>query len=169
MDEQEWVAVCGVLNQTLNHLRNFRKEEGAVMEADLQLRINNILSLLGDVTPFENERIIRVRERLRGNIEEVIGRDNYDSNRFEQELVFYLEKMDMSEEKLRLEQHCKYFLEQMKNNKNSVGRTINFISQEIGREINTLGAKAYDSDIQRVVVQMTDELEKIKEQLANVL
>ena len=169
MDEQEWVAVCGVLNQTLNHLRNFRKEEGAVMEADLQLRINNILSLLGDVTPFENERIIRVRERLRGNIEEVIGRDNYDSNRFEQELVFYLEKMDMSEEKLRLEQHCKYFLEQMKNNKNSVGRTLNFISQEIGREINTLGAKAYDSDIQRVVVQMKDELEKIKEQLANVL
>ena len=133
MDEQEWVAVCGVLNQTLNHLRNFRKEEGAVMEADLQLRINNILSLLGDVTPFENERIIRVRERLRGNIEEVIGRDNYDSNRFEQELVFYLEKMDMSEEKLRLEQHCKYFLEQMKNNKNSVGRTLNFISQEICR------------------------------------
>ena len=139
------------------------------MEADLQLRINNILSLLGDVTPFEHERIIRVRERLRSNIEEVIGRDNYDPNRFEQELVFYLEKMDMSEEKLRLEQHCKYFLEQMKNNKNSVGRTLNFISQEIGREINTLGAKAYDSDIQRVVVQMKDELEKIKEQLANVL
>ena len=139
------------------------------MEADLQLRINNILSLLGDVTPFEHERIIRVRERLRSNIEEVIGRDNYDPNRFEQELVFYLEKMDMSEEKLRLEQHCKYFLEQMKNNKNSVGRTLNFISQEIGREVNTLGAKAYDSDIQRVVVQMKDELEKIKEQLANVL
>jgi uncharacterized protein (TIGR00255 family) len=139
------------------------------MEADLQLRTNNILSLLGDVTPFENERIIRVRERLKTNIEEVIGRDNYDPNRFEQELVFYLEKMDMSEEKLRLEQHCRYFLEQMKNNKNSVGRTLNFISQEIGREINTLGAKAYDSDIQRVVVQMKDELEKIKEQLANVL
>jgi uncharacterized protein (TIGR00255 family) len=102
-------------------------------------------------------------------MEEGIGKENLDPNRFEQELLFYLEKMDMSEEKQRLEQHCKYFLEQLDGKQESLGRTLNFISQEIGREINTLGAKAYDADIQRIVVQMKDELEKIKEQIANVL
>ena len=110
-----------------------------------------------------------MRERLRNNLEENFGKDSLDANRFEQEILYYLEKMDMSEEKVRLEQHCKYFIEQLGDTKQSGGRTLNFISQEIGREINTLGAKAYDADIQRLVVQMKDELEKIKEQLANVL
>lgn len=169
MDEAEWEAVCKVLATSLSQLKAFRREEGAVLEADLRLRINIILSLLIEVTPFEAERFVRMRERLRNNFDEALGKDNFDQNRFEQEVLYYLEKMDMSEEKSRLEQHCKYFLEQMDKKQEAVGRTLNFISQEIGREINTLGAKAYDSDIQRVVVQMKDELEKIKEQLANVL
>ena len=129
----------------------------------------NILELLEQVPPFEQGRFTRMRERLRSNMEEGIGKENLDTNRFEQEILYYLEKMDITEEKVRLEQHCKYFIEQVDNQQQSAGRTLNFISQEMGREINTLGAKAYDSDIQRLVVQMKDELEKIKEQLANVL
>jgi len=131
--------------------------------------LTNIMLLLTEVTPYEQERFTRMRDRIRNNMEEGIGKENLDPNRFEQEILFYLEKMDMSEEKSRLEQHCKYFLEQLNGKQESLGRTLNFISQEIGREINTLGAKAYDADIQRIVVQMKDELEKIKEQLANVL
>jgi uncharacterized protein (TIGR00255 family) len=169
MDEAEWEAVRSVLTTSLNQLRAFRRQEGVVLETDLRLRINIILSLLTEVAPFEAERFVRMRERLRNNFDEALGKDNFDQNRFEQEVLYYLEKMDMSEEKIRLEQHCKYFLEQMDHKEEAVGRTLNFISQEIGREINTLGAKAYDADIQRVVVQMKDELEKIKEQLANVL
>ncbi len=169
MDEDEWVVVCKVLDAALGQLKSFRRQEGIVLEADLRQRIANILSLLLEVTPFETERFARMRERMRNNFDELLGKDNLDQNRFEQEVLFYLEKMDMSEEKSRLEQHCKYFLEQMDKKEDAIGRTLNFISQEIGREINTLGAKAYDSDIQRVVVQMKDELEKIKEQLANVL
>ncbi len=106
---------------------------------------------------------------MRNNLEETFGRENVDHNRFEQEVLFYLEKMDMSEEKIRLAQHCKYFIEQLDDHSQSAGRTLGFISQEIGREINTLGAKAYDANIQRFVVQMKDELEKIKEQIANAL
>jgi uncharacterized protein (TIGR00255 family) len=169
MDEAEWEAVCKVLNNALTQLKGFRLQEGQMLEADLRLRVTNIQSLLVEVAPFETERFTRMRERLRSNFDEALGSDNLDQNRFEQEVLYYLEKMDMSEEKTRLDQHCKYFLEQMAQKQDAVGRTLNFISQEIGREINTLGAKAYDSDIQRVVVQMKDELEKIKEQLANVL
>jgi uncharacterized protein (TIGR00255 family) len=169
MDEDEWIALCETVTKALDHLKNFRKQEGKVLEADLRLRIANILLLLTEVTPYEQERFVRMRDRIRNNMEEGIGKENLDPNRFEQEILFYLEKMDMSEEKLRLEQHCKYFLEQMDGKQESLGRTLNFISQEIGREINTLGAKAYDADIQRIVVQMKDELEKTKEQLANVL
>ncbi|MDX1912057.1 MAG: DUF1732 domain-containing protein [Saprospiraceae bacterium] len=169
MDEDEWFALCDTVTKALDHLKNFRKQEGKVLEADLRLRIANILLLLAEVTPFEQERFVRMRERIRNNMEEGIGKENLDPNRFEQEILFYLEKMDMSEEKIRLEQHCKYFIEQMDGKQESLGRTLNFISQEIGREINTLGAKAYDADIQRIVVQMKDELEKTKEQLANVL
>ncbi|MBL7827729.1 MAG: YicC family protein [Saprospiraceae bacterium] len=169
MDEQEWEALCSVLNRALDQLKAFRRNEGKVLENELVFRTKNILTLLKEVTPFETERFSRMRERLRTNMEDGFGRENLDQNRFEQEVLYYLEKMDMSEEKLRLEQHCIYFLEQMNQKQDAVGRTLNFISQEIGREINTLGAKAYDSDIQKVVVQMKDELEKIKEQLANVL
>lgn len=169
MDENEWKMMCKTIMQALEYLKTFRQQEGKVLEADLRQRLQTILSLLAQVTPFEQERFVRMRDRIRNNMEEGIGKENLDSNRFEQEILFYLEKMDMSEEKMRLEQHCKYFLEQMDAQHDSLGRTLNFISQEIGREINTLGAKAYDADIQRIVVQMKDELEKIKEQIANVL
>jgi len=170
MDEEEWVAMAETISRALDQLRTFRRQEGKVLEKDLRQRLSTIMLLLKDVTPFEQERFVRMRDRIRNNMEEGIGKENLDPNRFEQEILFYLEKMDMSEEKMRLEQHCKYFLEQLNSSQEtSLGRTLNFISQEIGREINTLGAKAYDADIQRIVVQMKDELEKIKEQLANVL
>lgn len=169
MDENEWEMMCKTILQALEYLKKFRQQEGKVLEADLRQRLQTIRTLLEQVTPYEQERFVRMRDRIRNNMEEGIGKENLDPNRFEQEILFYLEKMDMSEEKMRLEQHCKYFLEQMDAQHDSLGRTLNFISQEIGREINTLGAKAYDADIQRIVVQMKDELEKIKEQIANVL
>lgn len=169
VDEDEWTAVCETLTRALEHFTNFRRQEGRALEADLRLRVANILLLLADITPFEQERFVRMRERMRNNMEEAFGKENLDANRFEQEILYYLEKMDVTEEKVRLEQHCKYFLEQVENTKQSAGRSLGFISQEMGREINTLGAKAYDADIQRLIVQMKDELEKIKEQLANVL
>ncbi len=169
VDEDEWEAVCNVVTHALDHLRAFRRQEGRALESDLRLRVANILIYLSEIAPFEQERFARMRERLRNNMEDAFGKDNLDTNRFEQEILYYLEKMDVTEEKVRLEQHCKYFIEQIENKGQSAGRTLNFISQEIGREINTLGAKAYDADIQRLVVQMKDELEKIKEQLANVL
>lgn len=169
VDEDEWEAVCETVTRALDSFKNFREQEGKALEADLRLRVANILLLLADVTPFEKDRFERMRERLRNNMEEAVGKESLDSNRFEQEILYYLEKMDVTEEKVRLEQHCKYFLEQMSNPKQSAGRSLGFISQEMGREINTLGAKAYDADIQRFIVQMKDELEKIKEQLANVL
>ncbi len=169
VNEDEWEAVCLTATKALDHFRAFRQQEGRALEADLRLRVANILLLLAEVAPFEKGRFERMRERLRGNMEEAVGKESLDSNRFEQEILYYLEKMDITEEKVRLEQHCKYFLEQVDNSKQSAGRSLNFISQEMGREINTLGAKAYDADIQRLVVQMKDELEKIKEQLANVL
>ena len=163
VDEDEWAAVSGVVDQALDHLRHFRRQEGKAMEADLRLRVANILLLLAEIAPYEQQRLTRMRERLQGNLEENFGKDKIDTNRFEQEILYYLEKMDINEEKVRLEQHCKYFIEQVENPKISAGRTLGFLSQEMGREINTLG------DIQRRVVQMKDELEKIKEQLANVL
>jgi uncharacterized protein (TIGR00255 family) len=169
VDEDEWVAVVKVLNEALETLKAFRRQEGAVLEAELLMRIENITQLLEQVTPYEQERFVRMRERIRNNMEDALGKDNLDQNRFEQEILFYLERMDMSEEKVRLAQHLKYFVTQMNDAKQSPGRTLGFITQELGREINTLGAKAYDADIQRIVVQMKDELEKIKEQIANVL
>lgn len=169
VDEAEWTTICAVVTRALDQFKAFRIQEGDVLEADLRMRVQTIRNLLTEVPPFEAARFVKMRERLRSNLEENLGREKVDNNRFEQEILFYLEKMDITEEKVRLEQHCKYFIEQVENPQQSAGRTLNFISQEIGREINTLGAKAYDADIQRIVVQMKDELEKIKEQLANVL
>lgn len=168
-NEEEWTTLKGILQEALHGLRNYRLQEGKVLDQDLRDRIASILGLLDMVGPFEQERFHKMRERMRNNLEETFGRENVDHNRFEQEVLFYLEKMDMSEEKIRLAQHCKYFIEQLDDHSQSAGRTLGFISQEIGREINTLGAKAYDANIQRFVVQMKDELEKIKEQIANAL
>lgn len=170
LDEEEWETISKVATTALDNLKKFRRAEGQSLSKELRQRVQNIENLLTQVTPFETDRFVRMRERLQSNLQENLGSENIDQNRFEQEILFYLEKMDITEEKVRLENHCKYFIEQMDDRKDqAVGRTLNFISQEIGREINTLGAKAYDADIQKIVVQMKDELEKIKEQIANVL
>lgn len=167
LDEEEWHNVEKTLNEALENFENFRKAEGKAMENDLRLRVGHIKDALQHVNPFEKERILLMRSRLRQNMEEFMNKDNIDENRFEQEVIFYLEKIDITEEKVRLEQHCNYFLEQLDNQTASKGRTLSFISQEMGREINTLGAKAYSADIQKLVVGMKDDLEKIKEQVAN--
>ena len=168
--EEEWEAAHAALADALKDFREFRKQEGGAMQKDLILRVANILDLLKNIEPFENDRIVKLRGRLRQNLDEFLGKDNVDENRFEQEVLFYLEKSDVTEEKVRLEQHCRYFMETINDKKNSSkGRTLNFITQEIGREINTLGSKAYSSEIQHLVVQMKDELEKMKELIANLV
>lgn len=170
VDEAEWTAVLQTLDAALNSFHNFRSAEGEAMETDCKLRIRNILAGIEQLDPFEAERITKLRHRLAQNMEEYVGKDNIDANRFEQEILYYLEKIDVTEEKVRLEQHCKYFLEQLNNGAEGIkGRKLSFISQEMGREINTLGSKANSSNIQRLVVQMKDDLEKIKELVANIL
>ncbi len=169
LSDEEWEAIMSVVEEALDQFDNFRLTEGAALEQDLRSRIINIRELLQKVPTHEVERIDRLRQRLRQNLDEFMGKENVDENRFEQEVLFYLEKMDISEEKVRLEQHCIFFLEQLELEGKSKGRKLSFISQEMGREINTLGAKAYSAEIQRLVVAMKDELEKIKEQVANVL
>ncbi len=167
MDEEEWEQIQIVIEDALVNYNKFREAEGKAMEEDLRLRVSNIRNGLLNVDPFESGRVTRLRNRLKQNLEEFMGKENVDENRFEQEVLFYLEKIDITEEKVRLEQHCNFFLEQMDAKTTSKGRKLSFISQEMGREINTLGAKAYSADIQRIVVSMKDDLEKIKEQVAN--
>lgn len=167
--EKEWEAVVNTLEEAMEKFQQFRRSEGKALEDDLRLRIGNISTLLTEVKPFEDDRAERLRERLRRNLEEFLSKDRVDENRFEQELLFYLEKIDITEEKVRLEQHCRYFLEELEKRGDVKGRKLAFIGQEIGREINTMGAKAYSADIQRIVVSMKDELEKIKEQVANIV
>lgn len=149
----------------IDDLQKFRIEEGAVLKADFILRIQNIRNLLQKVESLDPERLLLIRERLEKAVAEI---QNVDANRFEQELIFYLEKLDITEEKIRLKNHLDYFIETL-NSEESNGRKLSFISQEIGREINTLGSKANFSPMQQIVVQMKDELEKIKEQVSNVL
>ncbi len=168
-DEKEWDVVLSAVHEAIRQYDVFRLEEGASLETELRLRIHNILNFLAEVPPYETERTEKLRTRLTTSREEYIAKENIDENRFEQEVLFYLEKMDITEEKVRLEQHCKYFLEQLADERTDKGRQLGFISQEIGREINTLGAKAYSSDIQRIVVNMKDDLEKIKELVANAV
>ena len=148
-------------------LIEFRNTEGKVLENELLKRISNIESLHSQVAKHEPQRMETVRTRLNQNLSELLAKESFDKNRFEQELIYYLEKMDFTEEKVRLSNHCKYFRETCKE-ENS-GRKLGFICQEIGREINTLGSKANHTEIQQIVVQMKDELEKVKEQLLNIL
>ncbi len=169
LQEEEWAVVEKTLHEAIKAYDNFRKEEGNVLAKELQERIENIQQMLSEIKPYEEERIIGLRTKLRQRMDEHLNKDEVDENRFEQEILFYLEKIDLTEEKVRLSQHCKYFLEEMKKKDEIKGRKLGFISQEIGREINTLGAKAYSYEIQRLVVNMKDELEKIKEQLANII
>ncbi|MFH1118843.1 MAG: YicC/YloC family endoribonuclease [Bacteroidota bacterium] len=167
-DESEWNKIFNALNTALIQYEEFRKHEGAQLETDFSERIKIIRQLLIQVEPYESERNTLLREKLRSGISEFIENNTFDANRFEQEIIYYLEKLDITEEKVRLLKHCNYFLETL-HEKEANGRKLNFITQEIGREINTLGAKANDAGMQKLVVQMKDELEKIKEQLANIL
>jgi uncharacterized protein (TIGR00255 family) len=169
IDEQEWQAVLETIDAAMAAFNSFRAAEGAAMEADLRMRLAQIIELLDQLDDREQERIDRLRQRMRQSLEEHLGKDKVDDNRFEQEILFYLEKIDITEEKIRLAQHCKYFQEELAKPQMTKGRKLSFISQEMGREINTLGAKAYSSDIQRAVVEMKDDLEKIKEQVANIV
>jgi len=166
IDESEWADIQnGVLN-ALENLKAYRMEEGNVLELDFTKRISHISNLLEQVLEIDPERITNVRERLHKGVSEL--KEKYDENRFEQELVYYIEKFDITEEKVRLQNHLEYFTKTL-NSDNSNGKKLGFISQEIGREINTIGSKANFAPTQKLVVQMKDELEKIKEQLLNVL
>lgn len=169
IDEEEWAEVSKAVAAALKKFTAFRTAEGEAMKGDLELRVNNIMVLLSKLDPEEEERVTKLRQRMRQSLEEHMGKDKVDDSRFEQEILFYLEKIDINEEKVRLEQHCKYFLEELQKQQPLKGRKLSFISQEMGREINTMGAKAYSSNIQKLVVEMKDELEKIKEQVANTV
>ena len=169
IEEQEWENVFSAIKEAIEQFEQFRASEGKVLQEELRSRIVLIQENLEKVGPLEGERVVRMRQRLHQNLEESLGKEKIDENRFEQEIIHYLEKLDITEEKVRLAQHCKYFIEELTQQGTQKGRKLSFISQEIGREINTLGAKAYSSEIQRLVVVMKDELEKIKEQVANCL
>ena len=166
-DETFIEKVKETLLEALRITDDFRRQEGDILKIDLLKRKNLILEYLGEVVPFENNRHENIKNKLIKNLTELTQSGKYDENRFEQELIFYLEKLDITEEKVRLEKHCSYFDETI--DEEGAGKKLGFISQEMGREINTLGSKANDADIQRLVVKMKDELEKIKEQLFNIL
>ncbi|HYJ63622.1 MAG TPA: DUF1732 domain-containing protein, partial [Parafilimonas sp.] len=167
--EDEWLLFKDVLQSAIDDLNKHRRDEGKSMEDDLYARIANIELQQAAVATLEPQRRIKIKEGLQKVLEENIGKENYDRNRLEQELIFYIEKIDISEEQVRLKNHCEYFKDVLKENTISKGKKLSFILQEIGREINTTGSKAYDSDIQKCVVLMKDELEKAKEQILNVL
>jgi len=167
IDEEEWKEVLKALDIALDKFEQYRNSEGKAMEEDMIMRVDNISGLLHQLDPHEEERIERLRQRIYKNLEEYVGKNKVDENRFEQEILYYLEKIDITEEKVRLDQHCKYYKEELAKTNPLKGRKLSFISQEMGREINTMGAKANSSNIQRLVVGMKDELEKIKEQVAN--
>lgn len=168
LPEAEWELLKEKISESLQMLDNYRIEEGISIMNDLKKCINKILCLLKEVEPYEEGRIIKIREKLNSALEENVGSDKIDKNRFEQELVLYIEKLDINEEKVRLKTHCDYFIQTMDTSSPN-GKILSFISQEMGREINTLGSKANDASIQKLVVMMKDELEKIKEQTLNIL
>ena len=166
IDENEWKKIQTVIDEALENIASFRKDEGASLEKEFQLRIANIEKLMNEAVSYDAERVETVKTRLRTALDEL--KVNVDENRFEQELIFYLEKYDITEEKVRLGNHLNYFLETL-NGTEANGRKLGFITQEMGREINTMGSKSNHSEMQKLVVMMKDELEKIKEQVLNVL
>jgi len=168
LQDDDWTALKESIQAALDELKSFREQEGKALEKDIRLRINNILQLLSEVATFEEDRIVAVRNRILAALEELGQNNSTDPGRVEQEMIFYLEKMDITEEKVRLENHCRFFMETI-DTASPAGKKLGFISQEIGREINTLGSKASEANIQRLVVGMKDELEKIKEQVLNIL
>ena len=171
LSDHDWESISLAIEDAVSQTDLFRINEGKVLEEDMTNRVQNILQLLDSIEPFEKRRMVDVRERLLRDFAKYTGDFNGsapDQNRFEQELIYYLEKLDITEEKVRLTKHCRYFLDTLKEPV-SQGKKLGFVTQEMGREINTIGSKASDAEIQVIVVQMKDELEKIKEQLGNIL
>ena len=169
LSDDEWIEFQKVILLAIDDLNMHRLNEGKSLENDLLLRINNILKQQEEVDKLEPLRQIKIKEGLKKMLEENVGKENYDQNRLEQEIIYYIEKIDISEEQVRLKNHCDYFKSILQEQDDSKGKKLSFILQEIGREINTTGSKAYDSTIQKAVVLMKDELEKAKEQILNVL
>jgi uncharacterized protein (TIGR00255 family) len=169
LTDTEWAEFQKVLQIAIDNLNTHRLDEGRSLEEDLVIRINNILAQQEEVIKLEPLRQQKIRDGLTKLLSDNVGKENYDPNRLEQELIYYIEKIDLSEEQVRLKNHCDYFKSLLADNEESKGKKLSFILQEIGREINTTGSKAYDSSIQKCVVQMKDELEKAKEQVLNVL
>ncbi|CDA84531.1 YicC/YloC family endoribonuclease [Bacteroides congonensis] len=167
LSEEEWNTVHATVLEAVGHLVDFRKQEGAALEKKFREKIANINSLLEKITPYEKERVEKVKERITDALEKTLSVD-YDKNRLEQELIYYIEKLDVNEEKQRLGNHLKYFISTMESG-NGQGKKLGFIAQEMGREINTLGSKSNHAEMQKIVVQMKDELEQIKEQVLNVM
>ena len=168
IDEEEGKVLLKAFYSAIEKFNIFRADEGRILKGDLEKRVHLILAYLAEVEAVEGDRIPLIRERLNQYMEGAVGKENIDKNRFEQEIVFYIDKLDITEEKVRLKSHCNYFISAL-NSDDSNGKKLGFISQEMGREINTLGSKANNADIQQIVVRMKEELEKIKEQLLNVL
>lgn len=167
MAEDEWNIVEETIHQAIKQLQAFRIQEGAMLQKLFEQKVNNIAALLKEIEIYEKERITKIKARILDNLEQITGID-YDKNRFEQEMIYYIEKLDINEEKNRLDNHLKYFLETMETG-HGQGKKLGFIAQEMGREINTLGSKSNHAEMQKIVVKMKDELEQIKEQVLNVL
>jgi len=169
LEEEEWEGMQKIIHQAVDLCNASRLKEGKVLENDFTTRIASISVLLLNVNKYEDQRIVRIKEKLKTDLEKYFEEKKIDQNRLEQEMVYYIDKIDITEEKVRLKNHCNYFLQTLAEADTANGKKLNFISQEIGREVNTIGSKANDADIQKLVVQMKDELEKIKEQLFNIL
>lgn len=167
VDESEWEVVFNAVKEAVKHLCDFRIQEGAMLQKLFEEKIGNIARLLAEVEKYEGERIEKIKARIMDNLTKIAAQD-YDKNRFEQEMIYYIEKLDVNEEKNRLDNHLKYFISTMKDG-HGQGKKLGFIAQEMGREINTLGSKSNHAEMQKIVVQMKDELEQIKEQVLNVL
>ena len=167
LSEEEWGVVRQAVQEAIDHLVAFRKQEGVALAAKFAEKLDNIAALMEQIVPFEQSRVAKIRERLETRLEELKGVD-YDKNRLEQELIYYIEKLDISEEKQRLANHLNYFRETMQNG-HGQGKKLGFIAQEMGREINTTGSKSNQAEMQNIVVKMKDELEQIKEQVLNAL
>jgi uncharacterized protein (TIGR00255 family) len=168
LSESEWEQLLKCIRKAIQSLNEFRIQEGAALAEDLKNRIEKINNFTNELCNFENQRIEKIKQRIKNSLEDSIIKEKIDENRLEQEFIFYVEKLDITEEKVRLANHNKYFIETMDETE-SPGKKLGFITQEIGREINTIGSKANDADMQKIVVNMKDELEKIKEQINNVL
>ena len=168
LSEEEWISVRTAVEQAINQLVDFRKQEGVALQKIFEEKMKNICELLKSIEPYEKNRTEKIRQRLVDSLSQIPDVE-YDKNRLEQEMIYYIEKLDINEEKQRLANHLKYFLETMNENKQGQGKKLGFIAQEMGREINTTGSKSNQAEMQNIVVKMKDELEQIKEQVLNVM